>query len=76
MPAVRGRLVLVLEGGYHIEGLTESVKAVLKELRDETQMTEHELDRVENEAEERFIPIEPLINRIMEQINPYWRVFK
>jgi acetoin utilization deacetylase AcuC-like enzyme len=29
-----GRLVLVLEGGYHLKALSESVKAVLRELRD------------------------------------------
>jgi acetoin utilization deacetylase AcuC-like enzyme len=29
-----GRLVLVLEGGYHLGALSESVKAVLRELRD------------------------------------------
>jgi len=72
----QGRLVLALEGGYHIDGLTASVKAVLKELRDETRITEDELDRVENQTEERFNPIDPLIDRVIEQIDPFWRVFK
>ena len=32
----QGRFVAVLEGGYHIAGLTRSVKAVLEEMLDET----------------------------------------
>lgn len=72
----QGRLVLVLEGGYHIDGLTASVKAVLKELRDETRVSEEELFRVENEADERFNPVEPLINRVIHQVKHIWRVFK
>ncbi len=72
----RGRLVLTLEGGYNIEGLTDSVKEVLKELRDETHVTDEELFRIENEVEERFSPINPVINRVIEQIEPLWRMFK
>lgn len=71
-----GRLVLTLEGGYHISGQAASVKAVLNELRDETQVSEDELDRVESEADERFNPVEPLINRVINQIEPLWRAFK
>lgn len=72
----QGRMVLTLEGGYHIEGLTDSVKAVLKELRDETHVTDEELFRIENEVEERLSPTNPVINRVIEQIEPLWRVFK
>jgi acetoin utilization deacetylase AcuC-like enzyme len=72
----QGRIVLALEGGYHIDGLTASVKAVLKELRDETHVSEEDLFRIENEAEERFNPVEPLINRVINQIEPLWRAFK
>jgi acetoin utilization deacetylase AcuC-like enzyme len=72
----QGRLVMTLEGGYHIDGQTASVKAVLKELRDETQVSKEELFRIENEAEERFNPVEPLINRVINQIEPLWRVFR
>lgn len=71
-----GRLVLTLEGGYHIDGLTSSVRAVLKELRDETRCTQEDLLRIENEAEERFSPVEPLISRVANLIEPLWRVFK
>ena len=72
----QGRLVLALEGGYHLDGLTASVKNVLKELRDETQVPQEELSRIENETEGPVNPINPLINRIIDQIEPLWRVFK
>jgi acetoin utilization deacetylase AcuC-like enzyme len=72
----QGRLVLALEGGYHIEGITESVKMVLKELRDETHVPEEELFRIENEVEERFSPTNLVINSVIEEIEPLWRVFK
>lgn len=72
----QGRLVLTLEGGYHINGQAASVKAVLNELRDETRISEDELDRVESEADERFNPVEPLINRVINQIEPLWRAFR
>jgi hypothetical protein len=52
------------------------VKEVLKELRDETHVTDEELFRIENEVEERFSPINPVINRVIEEIEPLWRVFK
>ena len=31
-----GRLVMTLEGGYHLEALKQSVKAVLREMADQT----------------------------------------
>lgn len=71
----QGRLVLTLEGGYHIKGQAASVKAVLNELRDETHVSDEELFRIENEAEERFYPVESLINRVINQIEPLWRVY-
>ena len=38
-----GKLALTLEGGYHLEGLRESVKAVLKELSGDSMLTDNEL---------------------------------
>ncbi|MDD5169290.1 MAG: histone deacetylase, partial [Syntrophales bacterium] len=40
----RGRFVAVLEGGYHISGLTESVRTVLNEMREGTHFPEDDLD--------------------------------
>lgn len=71
-----GRLVLTLEGGYNIEGQAASVKAVLNELCDETHVTEENLIRIASEADERFYTTESLINRVISQIDPLWRVFK
>ncbi len=67
-----GRLVAVLEGGYHVAGLTESVKSVLKEMRDETHFSEDNLDRLEYEADQSK---DQTIRRVMEQIDPVWPVF-
>jgi len=40
----QGRVVFALEGGYDLEGLKESVKAVLKELRGESILAEEEMN--------------------------------
>jgi acetoin utilization deacetylase AcuC-like enzyme len=68
----QGRLVAVLEGGYHIEGLTESIKAMLGEMRGDTHTSEHDLDRLEYEADQGK---DVIIRRVMDQINPFWQVF-
>jgi acetoin utilization deacetylase AcuC-like enzyme len=43
----QGRFVAVLEGGYHISGLTRSVKAVLEEMLDETHISDERLSHRE-----------------------------
>ncbi len=58
-----GRLVLVLEGGYHIQGLTKSVRAVLLELLGETRVTEETLIRMAAETDEKA---DRLIGRVRE----------
>jgi acetoin utilization deacetylase AcuC-like enzyme len=66
-----GRLVLVLEGGYHIQGLTRSVRAVLLEMLGETRAEAETLDRlaaVPNEQADR------LIQRVREKFGPFWPV--
>jgi len=67
-----GRLVAVLEGGYHAAGLTESVKSVLREMRDETHFSENNLDRLEYEADQSK---DQTIRRVMEQIDPFWQIY-
>jgi hypothetical protein len=37
---------------------------------------EEELFRIENEVEERFSPTNLVINSVIEEIEPLWRVFK
>ncbi|MFA6412740.1 MAG: histone deacetylase, partial [Syntrophales bacterium] len=68
----QGRLVAVLEGGYHVEGLTESIKAMLGEMRGDTHTPEDYLDRMEYEADQGK---DVIIRRVMDQINPFWQIF-
>jgi acetoin utilization deacetylase AcuC-like enzyme len=67
-----GRFVAVLEGGYHIIGLTRSVKAVLQEMLDETCYSEERLSLLEKEASEDD---HQLIHKVITRISPYWKVF-
>ena len=64
-----GRLVVVLEGGYHIQGLTRCVRSVLHELLDETRAKEEELIRM---AADTDVKTGRLIDRVREQFFPYW----
>jgi acetoin utilization deacetylase AcuC-like enzyme len=66
-----GRLVMVLEGGYHIQGLTRSVRAVLLELLEETWATEEALLRMADGADEKA---DRLISRLRRQFEPYWPI--
>ena len=68
----KGRLVIVLEGGYHIQGLTKAVRSVLQELLGETQMNRETLDRM---AENSSEACRHLIGRVQGKIAPYWPVF-
>ncbi|MDQ5984761.1 MAG: Histone deacetylase-like amidohydrolase [Syntrophus sp. SKADARSKE-3] len=67
-----GHLVAVLEGGYHVTGVAESVKAVLNEMHDDTHYSEDNLDRLEYEADQGK---DQTIRRVMEQVEPVWQVF-
>ena len=67
-----GKLVLTLEGGYHITGLAESIKEVLIEMQDGTHVSDDVLDCTEQEADSR---IDPVIKKVIDQINPIWQVF-
>jgi len=64
--------VIVLEGGYNIQGLTRSVRAVLLELLGETRVTEETLSRMAANKDETC---SRLIGRVREKISPFWPVF-
>ena len=64
-----GRLVLVLEGGYHIQGQTKSVRAVLLELLGETRVTEEMLLRLAAGTDDKA---DRLIGRVRGQLEPFW----
>lgn len=65
------RFLAVLEGGYHIAGLTQSVKAVLEEMRDDTHCPEKKLTSLEKEADENTNHI---IKQVCSKIKPYWNL--
>jgi len=60
------RLAITLEGGYHLTGLRESVKAVLKELRGESILTVNDLEGVAKGA------VPPIVKEVMQVQRPYW----
>lgn len=68
-----GRFVAVLEGGYHLDGLVKSVRAVLQEMSDETVFSEQRLALLEKEVYEEAC--QAIIDKVIAKINPYWKVF-
>lgn len=66
-----GRLVVVLEGGYHIQGLTKCVRAVLHELLGETRASKETLNQMIAGTDGKA---DRLIERVREQFAPYWPV--
>ncbi|HPD57867.1 MAG TPA: histone deacetylase [Smithellaceae bacterium] len=64
-----GRFVAVLEGGYHVAGLTNSVKAVLEEMRGDTYCKEEELAALEAQA-----GADNIIKQVTAKISPYWTI--
>ncbi len=60
------RVAITLEGGYHLNGLRESVRAVLKELAGESIMTADHLEGLEKGAPP------PVIEDVIRVQKPYW----
>jgi len=67
-----GHVVAVLEGGYHVAGLTRSVKVMLEEMFDETLYTRKKLTAMEQEADDDN---KPVIQSVIAGIRPIWNVF-
>jgi len=66
------KFVAVLEGGYHIQGTTQSVRAVLEEMLDETVFSEADFCFMEKEAQPGT---DLIIRQVARGINPFWHVF-
>lgn len=64
-----GRLVAVLEGGYHIQGLAKSVRAVLLELLGETTATEEKLASLAEQADAEALA---QIQRARREFEAFW----
>jgi acetoin utilization deacetylase AcuC-like enzyme len=60
------RLAMTLEGGYHLAGLRESTKAVLKELVHDTTLTQRDLEALEQG------PAPPIVDEVRKVQKPYW----
>jgi acetoin utilization deacetylase AcuC-like enzyme len=68
-----GKFVITLEGGYHIEGLTQSIKVVLNEMVGATRIPADEMESLEQKANPA---IDSIINAVISQIKPFWKVFQ
>jgi len=66
-----GKVVFVLEGGYHLEGLRDSVREVLKTLRGEI-LAEGRQGEARSQADRRLI--DPVIKKVKEALRPYWKM--
>ena len=60
------RVAITLEGGYHLTGLTESVRAVLRELAGDSILTARNLEALE----EGETP--PVVEDVIQVQRPYW----
>jgi acetoin utilization deacetylase AcuC-like enzyme len=60
------RVAITLEGGYHLTGLRESVKAVIKELVGESILTADDLKGLEGGA------VPPIVKEVIQVYEPYW----
>jgi acetoin utilization deacetylase AcuC-like enzyme len=60
------RLAMTLEGGYHLAGLRESAKAVLRELAGDSILTEDDFMALEQGT------APPVVDDVMKVQGPYW----
>ncbi len=60
------RLAVTLEGGYHLTGLRESVRAVLKELVGDSILTADDLEGFAKGA------APPIVQQVIQVQRPYW----
>ncbi len=67
-----GKVVAILEGGYHVGGLTASVRAMLNEMSDETHFREERLSELEEEVDEYNAL---LFKKVITLQDQYWHVF-
>jgi acetoin utilization deacetylase AcuC-like enzyme len=65
-----GRLACTLEGGYHLAGLRDSVKAVLKELSEQSILGQEDLASFEQTSPP------PIVKQVIAVQKRYWPVLK
>jgi acetoin utilization deacetylase AcuC-like enzyme len=67
----KGRVVFALEGGYHLEGLRDSAREVLKTMRGEV-LAQGRDEEVRKQVDHRLI--DPVIKRVKEAQKSYWKI--
>ena len=68
----QGRLVAVLEGGYHVAGLAKSAKSVLEEMLDEHHFSQEKFSALEQDIDEET---DRLIRQVTSTVRPFWKAF-
>ncbi len=66
----KGKLVFVLEGGYHLEGLRDSAREVLKTLRGDTLAGGRD-EKLRKSVDHRMI--DPIVKKVKEAQRPFWK---
>jgi acetoin utilization deacetylase AcuC-like enzyme len=66
----QGKVVFVLEGGYHLDGLRDSVKEVLRTMRGDI-LVEGRDEEIRQKADHRMI--DPVIKKVKEIQRPFWK---
>lgn len=64
-----GKIILTLEGGYNLAALAASIQAVLRELRNETHLTDEDLAQIDTSCHSDQIT---KIDQVLAQIRPFW----
>jgi acetoin utilization deacetylase AcuC-like enzyme len=65
-----GRLAVTLEGGYHLEGLKLSVRAVLRELIEQTILEKKDLETLDK------ADVPAIVEEVIQVQEPYWPTLK
>ncbi|MCF8054177.1 MAG: histone deacetylase [Deltaproteobacteria bacterium] len=65
----KNRLLVVLEGGYHLQGLTASIKAVLLELKEETKTQPKMLEMIASGASSDY---DAVISKVKDKLCDFW----
>ena len=65
-----GKVVFVLEGGYHLEGLRDSVKEVLQTLRADS-LAKGRDEKLRKSLDPQMI--DPVIRKVKEAQKPFWK---
>lgn len=65
-----GKVVFVLEGGYHLNGLRDSIKEVLKTMQGEI-LAEGRDEKIRGMVDSQMI--DPVIRKVKEAQKPFWK---